>query len=277
MGKMTMRKQKQQEVARVEAATGSAVRSVQVDATAKSSSTARRVFGKFFGKAQPDRKSDWKNAASSWRKYGQVLSYFYIGAAFVCFAIGGYVVSGHEWPWPMSECGRAVVAGLFAVMVPIYFALEYSDVKTEVDLVAANDTEKETAKEALGSLKAFQESLSKIWIAVAAGIAFLYVGDYPKKPSPAPVYRCLGANAASVCDPLWRTLVTLAESGQTFEVDVDVQQNEHDMPEQINGLLRLEGSATLAGKHIKFSKNRLYEIVTVSNSDGTFTAKYRNK
>jgi hypothetical protein len=74
----------------------------------------------------------------------------------------------------------ALIAGAFAILPPLFFAWEYF--WHDRHMREANDTRYEPEDKAyLERTKTFQDNVGKLWIGIAAAIAFLYVGEMAKK------------------------------------------------------------------------------------------------
>lgn len=153
-----------------------------------------------------DKRSDDANSASNdggadkefektvlvWRKRGKLLGWVYggLGAIFILLA-----AVCPQWIQGWRPLFRNLIPALFSLAPPVYFAVEFWKVDSAVDRnVARGKTEdcnpslRAKGKAVLDSVKTYQDVLSKIWVAVAAAIVFLYATAFEKKPT---TYTCI--------------------------------------------------------------------------------------
>jgi hypothetical protein len=119
----------------------------------------------------------WHKRVTWVQRFGSRAAVLYILGFVVFLVVGMCPLFGY--PWILSEGLRAIVAGIFAFAPPLYFAIEYFYVRRLIkwNWVDPHDDEK---KRVLDDVRTSQDTLAKVWLGLAAGIAFLYVGDYPR-------------------------------------------------------------------------------------------------
>ena len=101
------------------------------------------------------------------------LSYLYLFGALVAYEYGIAKLDSAMGLSSLSKTSRALIAGAFTILPPCFFFLEYWLI--DEAMRTAGDSEKR--QERLAATKVYQEYASKIWIAVYAGIVFLYLRD----------------------------------------------------------------------------------------------------
>jgi len=105
------------------------------------------------------------------RTWTWIWSGLYVLAAVFAVAFRSEVVPRH------SLVG-ALIAGGFAFAPPLYFAFEYWWHEKRMIVTADMGMFDVEDKTLLDQTKTYQESVSKVWIAIAAGIAYLYIGGF---------------------------------------------------------------------------------------------------
>lgn len=91
-----------------------------------------------------------------------------------------------RWPWAAQ-----IIAAIFAVAPPVFFVLEYwsherimKPLLPVPGTVGTNQMYDPEDKALLDQTKTYQDNVGKIWIAITAGLAYLYIGEAAKVDKP---------------------------------------------------------------------------------------------
>ena len=172
------------------------------------------------------------------QRFGVLVSVIYIVGFVVALLFGIPPLFGGRWK--LSEGWRAITAGSFAFGPALYFALEYFLIRRIMRWKWSDRNDEH--KRLLEDIKTSQDTLAKVWLGMAAGIAFLYIGDYPKKQTPIPQYECTSAQNPQT---LRCTVPPIQVSVELFDgtkrdmlADINSPVDPFNMPEEIHGTMR---------------------------------------